>query len=501
MNLKIAFRADASIELGTGHVMRCLTLASTLRDQGAECQFISSLLEGNMLQAIQDKGFKASSITASDDWKQDAAQTQSLLLGEPVDWLVVDHYGLDSRWENNLKPNCKKLMVIDDLADRAHNCDLLLDQNLGRLASDYKPYVPKTCHLLIGPQYALLRPEFAQWREYSLKRRAENQELKHLLISMGGTDYPNSTSQILEALKQTPLPLDCRITVIMGATSPWIQQVTDLAKTMPWATEVKVNVNNVAELMANSDLAIGAAGSTTWERCCLGLHSLMVITASNQESGAKAMAAIDAATLIGDIEDIKPSLPRLIENLVFDTNLERLSSRCFNVCNGFGAIHIAFHLIKNLLSVRHANPADELMLFEWANDSLTRLNSINSSQIALTSHKNWLAERLSEPLKSQIFIISLNKIPIGQVRFDKTHSGLWALDYSLAQFYRGKKLAKAMLYVALDRLGAVCNDAIVTAQVKKTNVSSCAVIQSLGFQINNSTAEINTYEKYLRQME
>jgi UDP-2,4-diacetamido-2,4,6-trideoxy-beta-L-altropyranose hydrolase len=293
--MKVVFRADASLKIGNGHVMRCLALAEALRDQGAECQFICGSQEGNMLQAISDKGFKASGIDTFIDWELDLEKTQAVLVESTVHWVVVDHYSLDIRWEQTIKTHCHKLMVIDDLADRQHDCDSLLDQNLGRVKSDYAQLVPNTCQLLIGPEYALLRPEFATWREYSLKRRAGNPELKHILISMGGTDYPNSTSQILQALKETSLPLGCRLTVVMGGSSPWIQQVMDIAKAMPFHTEVKVNVSNMAELMANSDLAIGAAGSTSWERCCLGLPSLIACTADNQREVFKALLACSAA--------------------------------------------------------------------------------------------------------------------------------------------------------------------------------------------------------------
>src|SRR5690606_35975420 len=186
------------------------------------------------------------------------------------DWLIVDHYALDARWESQQKDFCGRLAVIDDLASRPHSCDLLLDQNLGRRMQDYSHLVADNCELLIGPDYALLRPEFISARKHSLERR-EKPVLRNLLISMGGVDKDNVTSHVLEALKPCLLPNDTRISVVMGANAPWAGLVQQQAAMMPWCTEVVFNVDNMAQRMAESDFAIGAAGSTSWERCCLGL--------------------------------------------------------------------------------------------------------------------------------------------------------------------------------------------------------------------------------------
>lgn len=286
--METVFRTDASHEIGTGHVMRCLTLADALRELGTHCRFICRDHPGNLLDLIGKRGYlvhvlqdTTAQIIESEpapgyrgwlgvDWYVDAKQTVAALNDTPVDWLIVDHYALDARWEQMLRVHCKKLLVIDDLADRPHVCDVLLDQNLGRDAEDYDALVPGHCMRLLGPQNALLRPDFAALREYSLQRR-QNLMLKHILIAMGGVDQPNATGQVLEALKACPLPADCKITVVMGGKAPWIERVRAIAVTMPWPTEVCIDITDMARVMAESDLAIGAAGSTSWERCCLGL--------------------------------------------------------------------------------------------------------------------------------------------------------------------------------------------------------------------------------------
>lgn len=363
--MKIAFRTDASLQIGSGHVMRCLTLADALRGQGADCHFISRKHPGHLLEVITQRGYEVSCLAMTvlqaqeaiksgtekignaqqepahaawldSTWQIDAQETAVVLARLQPDWLVVDHYALDHRWEEALAPHYRQLLVIDDLADRPHHCDLLLDQNLGSQPQDHAALVPPHCQLLIGPRFALLRPEFAASRLYSLQRREAGLALRHLLITMGGVDQPNATGQVLQALKTCALPRECRITVVMGLTSPWLQNIRELAAQMPWPTAVVVNVNDMAQRMADSDLAIGAAGSTSWERCCLGLPTLIVVLAENQRAGARALEAADAARLIGAVSDIATQLPEAVRELIDSIDRARLSLAASAIIDGQG---------------------------------------------------------------------------------------------------------------------------------------------------------------------
>lgn len=353
--MRVAFRADASIQIGTGHVMRCLTLADALTEKRAECQFICREHPGNLISYIREKGYvvhtlPVSTVSENHDcalahaaWlgssqREDAEQCAPLLEQIHPDWFILDHYALGHQWESALRPYGKKLMVIDDLADRQHDCDLLLDQTYGRAATDYRPLVPKTCRLLCGSQYALLRPEFARWRSYSLARR-KVPVLKHLLINLGGVDKDNVTSKVLQALNQCILPADCDITVVMGTTAPWIEEVRTLALTLPWSTSVLVGVGNMAQLMADSDLAIGAAGATSWERCCLGLPTLMLVLAENQRAGAQALNQAQAAKLLDPIQDLDRQLPLTMAELN-PAQLVRMSHAAAAITDGQGACHV-----------------------------------------------------------------------------------------------------------------------------------------------------------------
>ena len=308
----VVFRVDASLRMGSGHVMRCLTLADALAQAGFTCTFISRDCPGHLHGYIQERGFAVQVPIASAalesmtcdrvahadwlecGWEMDAWQTRDLIAGRRPDWLVVDHYSLDERWEQLLRPVVRRLLVIDDLADRAHQCDLLLDQNLGRQPQDYAPRVPATCELLTGSAYALLRPQFPALRAYSLQRRNAS-PIRDILIAMGGADADNATGQILAALANCDLPQQCKVTVVMGSQAPRIQQVQAAATTLPCATQVRIDISDMAQCMADSDLAIGAAGSTAWERCCLGLPTWMLVLADNQRGAALQLESAGAA--------------------------------------------------------------------------------------------------------------------------------------------------------------------------------------------------------------
>ena len=330
--MKVVIRADASLQIGTGHVMRCLTLAEALKEKSTQVEFICREHESNLIDFIQDKGFKAHALSMIENdsevlktadrtsenilnhahWlgatqQQDAYECKAILKKISPDWLIVDHYAIDEMWQIELQGTYKKLMVIDDLGDRRQLCDLLVDQNYGSTLDKYQSLVPRHCEILVGSNYALLRPEFALWRESSLNRRLKP-NLKNILISLGGVDPDNYTEHVLEALKQSILPKDVLVTVIMGSTAPHLQSVQQQAQTVPYKTEIKVNVSNMAELMANADLAIGAAGATTWERCCLGLPSIQIVIAENQKAIAEFLAEKNAIKLIVQLPEISGQL-------------------------------------------------------------------------------------------------------------------------------------------------------------------------------------------------
>jgi len=381
--MKVIFRVDSSLKMGTGHVMRCLTLAQTLQEKGALVDFICREHLGNLIEFIETKGFNVhrlplhvqGGISEQRDalltnmastqqpclkstrpdrlakntlfhsyWLgstqyEDAQECMAVLKTLNPDWLIIDHYALDETWQVLLEDHYHKLMVIDDLADRKHQCNLLLDQTFGRKPEDYQALVPEKCHMLLGSQYALLRPEFSQWREYSLKRR-EYPEFKKLLITMGGVDPKNVTGQVLSALTKCNVPKNVEVVVILGATAPHLEEVSEQVKILPYKAQVKVNVSNMAEIMANSDLAIGAAGATTWERCCLGLPAIQLTIVENQKFVSQNLNKSGAVISISYVEEVSKGIK------IFEKSSIQLSVNSASICDGSGADKVSRRVLK-----------------------------------------------------------------------------------------------------------------------------------------------------------
>lgn len=343
--------------------MRCLTLADALKNRGATCHFLCRAHSGHLMDAIQARGYQAhclpkaaSAEVCSDrqapahaawlgtDWVSDAHHSREVLEGLAPSWLVVDHYALDARWERHAVPEGAQVLAIDDLADRPHHADVLLDQNLGRDPADYAGLVPAHCRVLAGPRYALLRPEFARWRAASLARRA-TPALGHVLVTMGGVDKDNVTGRIMTMLKECNLPDDCTLSVVMGTNAPWLEAVRGLAETMPWPTEVAVGVQDMARRMAQADLAIGAAGSTSWERCCLGLPTLMVVLADNQLGIARALHCQGAALTLGPSQTLAEFRHALSHCMTQET-LRNMSQRAATMVDGAGVERLCETLFR-----------------------------------------------------------------------------------------------------------------------------------------------------------
>lgn len=360
--MKVAFRADASLAIGTGHVMRCLTLADALRTRGVQSVFLCRDHAGHLHQAVQDRGYPLLSLggvsaasRAEASYRQwlgvesqrDADDTRSRLAGLAVDWLIVDHYGLDAAWEHSLSSTCGRIMAIDDLANRDHTVDALLDQNLGKTEAEYTARVPTSCRLLLGPSYALLRPEFAALRGKSLSRRGQGR-LSRLLVTMGGVDLHNATGAVLDALCAWPPSTNLEVKVVMGVSAPWRDQVIQQTRHLPFLTEVMVNVQGMGDLMCDADLVIGAAGSTAWERCCLGLPTLQLVLADNQRPIADALSLAGAAQLI-ERTNLTMNLGKALDRLMQDPELLiGMSSAASKLVDGLGSERVARYLQEGL---------------------------------------------------------------------------------------------------------------------------------------------------------
>ena len=334
--MRIAFRADASVRIGTGHVMRCLTLADALRAQGHECLFICRDHPGCMSELITQRGYELHLLThkiptdlenESDNllahaewlgvpWQQDAEQTNRVLSGQKVDWLVADHYALDSRWERQIASKVKRILVIDDLADREHQADILLDQNaLGnQIKERYQDLINRDCRLLLGPQYALLSQEY---RILASALPQRDGYVSRVLIFVGGSDPHHLTERYLEALA-CPSFKRLSIDVVIGNNHPSPDIVQKMVDRQGGA-RLYSGLPSLSALMVRADLMLGAGGATNWERMCLGLPAIVVSVARNQEKINQELGRLSLVHFMGPaekvtVDDISRSLASMLKN-------------------------------------------------------------------------------------------------------------------------------------------------------------------------------------------
>ena len=501
--MRVVFRVDASLQMGTGHVMRCLTLAQVLKGNGVDAEFICRKHKGNLINKIRSSGFNVHELEIFEDievgnklahshWlgatqQQDANDCIDVLKAEKPDWLIVDHYALDEQWQKQLKPYYEKLMIIDDLADRKHQCDILLDQTFGRQQEDYSEFTPKGCELLLGSQYALLRPEFSKWRAYSIERRSKP-EFKQLLINMGGVDVDNVTESILDELKICNLPNDMNITIVMGKSAPRLESIRAKADALPYKIVVKADVDNMAEIMANSDIAIGAAGATTWERCCLGLPTILIVIADNQIDTARNLDAINAIQLINNSHQLPGNIDSILQSI------NKMSLVSSSIVDGKGSTKVAKFIAskENYIDSFFMRPA-ELVDTSFAYSVQTkeiRKYFINPEIPSLDQHNEWF-QNIINSLTSQLFILMLEAHKIGVLRVDNIEGGELEVSIIISPSYGGRGLAKQ----ALKKIESLMPGRILKAIIHKDNITSKGLFLQAGFRVSKQSGDFSEYIK------
>jgi len=359
--MKIVFRVDSSIDIGIGHVMRCRTLAKALSAQGAIVQFICRAHVGNGIETLHADGFPVTALSAPtgnadpterEDYAawlgasqaQDADETIAALDGR-FDWIVVDHYGIDADWERRLRAHVNQIMVIDDLANRQHDCDLLLDQNyVHGMKIRYTDKLPSQAKCLLGPAYALIRPEYVNQRR---ARQVGDGEIRRVFVFFGGTDPDNLTGRMLSAFTASTLQ-PIAVDIVVGANNPNRDAVEAQATAVPQITLYDPRPH-LADLMAKADLAVGAGGTTTWERCCLGLPSLVVSIAKNQQPACEALARDGVIEWVGHHDQVTAAaLTEALMALTHDpARVRSLASASHALVDGNGTQRVVEHLLAD----------------------------------------------------------------------------------------------------------------------------------------------------------
>ncbi len=432
--IKAAIRVDAGLSIGLGHLMRCIALADELKKNGALITFICQSCIGDLEKLITSRGYGLIKIETNflhdnsvidSNWLKDARETKKALsILEGVDWLVVDHYGIDAKWEKFIRPMVNSILVIDDLANRTHDCELLLDQNL-HIDGDtrYKNYVGKDVRQLIGPSFALLRQEFIDVRSVKTYRDGV---VRRLLIFFGGADLENITSHLLAEILSCLNTQDLTIDVVLGAVCPHVESVALQCENLSNVI-FHYQTNNIAQLMAKADLVIGGAGTAVWERCSIGVPSIVVPIADNQLPGLRAIGESGCAFVAAEsLIDVSLRVSAIIKSLKFamlsPTALRHQSIMAANLVDAKGCSRVVREMGFPKIQVRPATKFDSELIYAWRNHQEIREQSLNTQKISLADHLVWMNKVLADE-QIDLLICEDDYGPCGVLRYEhcQTH--------------------------------------------------------------------------------
>lgn len=510
--MKVCFRVDASSEIGTGHVMRCLALAQVLQQRGDRVIFICRALPGNLLDLVELRGHEAIALPAPDPeaafqadrlthsawlgvhWTRDADETADAIAAVfgTADWLVVDHYALDARWETRLRGHCAQILAIDDLADRPHACDLLLDQNLHADGeARYARLVPDECNLLCGPRYVLLRSEFAVARR---SMRPRSGIVSRVTVFFGGVDRDNFTGHLIARLDGC-LPPRVQVDIVTGSANPHVSHLRKMCVDRPQIV-LHDQVEDMAALLNGTDLAIGAAGGSVWERCCLGVPSIIVSVAVNQDAGLRQLGETGVAFVVDPPEPgPDASAGAIVDALKFalasPLALRHQSELAAALIDGQGAARVARRLRKTDLRVRKAKSGDSDSILAWRNHPAIRAFARNVLEIDPGQHKVWFNSVLKNP-SVDLLICENGAEAVGVLRYDiddeTAEVSIYLVPESLGSGLGGQVLAAGEAWLRAER-PAVKR---IWAEVLAGNIGSMQMFRNAGF-LDKS----NRFERHL----
>jgi UDP-2,4-diacetamido-2,4,6-trideoxy-beta-L-altropyranose hydrolase len=523
----VVFRVDASMKMGTGHVMRCLTLADALRNRGLRCHFICRAHQGNMIAAIRQRGYTVTELPAGAtvfqplpsadvpqpahagwlgcDWRHDADQTLNEVQAIKPDLLVIDHYAIDIRWEKILRSHVRRIMVIDDLADRSHECDFLLDHNWfgDDMSHRYLGLIPEHCIIMLGPQYALLRPEYEVLRSLMPPRDVE---VRRVLVFLGGSDPTNETSKVIVALKHPEL-MHLLVDVVIGANHPDPLGIVGEAEARH-GTFVHRDLPSLAGLMMRADLMISGGGVTTWERMCLGLPTVVICIAENQVEMNHALSRGGYIELLGGKNDVDATRVAESVSAVIESRgaLIKMSKRSSALVSGDGASRVCDVLLRTpddrtrlaeghasqpsaeALKIRHASVDDGEMLFEWRNNTRTRKYTRNPAALSRLGHMNWFTQTLVSE-RSKLLIAMHGDHPVGCVRFDiddkQAEVSIYLDPARHGRGWGGLVLSQAMAWMH----SVYPSVTLFSADVLAENLASVKLFQRCGYSLKQQKFE------------
>lgn len=478
----LIIRADATAEIGTGHVMRCLALAQAWQDKGGKIVFISHCKNDALRQRITAEGFDFISLDKPHPDPLDINFTLGMVkkLNIPDSkretWFVVDGYHFDATYQKSIKEAGYKLLWIDDYGHADHYyADLVLNQNISADPSFYNNREPYT-QLLLGTRYALLRREFERWQGW---QREIPPIARKVLVTLGGGDPDNVTLKIIQALKEADL-LGLEAQIVIGPANPHLEllkkEIGDESR-----RHLLTNVAEMPDLMAWADVAISASGSTCWELAFMGLPGIILMTAENQRGNAEALDGESIGINLGWPQDL--SVERItaqLKHLMMNSEMRSLMSlRGQNLVDGYGGRRLGKIIAGETLKLRPVLSEDSEMVWKWANDHSVRAVSFSEALITWEEHIRWFQERISRPY----FYIALNQddLPVGQVRFDQKEAET-VISVMIDDAWRNRGYGVTLIRTACEEIFLNSDVKAIHAYLKPDNEASRMAFIRAGFK-------------------
>ncbi len=478
----LLIRADATTQMGMGHVMRCLALAQTWQDAGGAVTFGATALPESLKARLYAEGMAVHSLTAPAGTTEDAAQTSVLAGQMGAEWVVIDGYQFGAEYQCALKAAGLRVLALDDYGHAAYYyADVVVNQNIYADESLYPHREPST-RLLLGTQYALLRREFWSWRDW---QREIPEVARKVLVTLGGGDSNNVTLKVIRALQLMDMP-DLEATVVIGGSNPYYGELKAAITSTSWI-QLVCNVTNMPELMAWADVAISAAGSTCWELALMGLPSLLIVLAENQRPIATGMAEDQAAVNLGEhfaltATQIAAALTKVL-NQAARRHILAQQSRA--LIDSHGSQRVVDWMQQRLI-LRPVQALDSELIWNWANDTATRAASFSSEIIPWETHVTWFTERLNDPHCSFYLAHDATGAPLGQIRYQLEGEAA-TVSVSVVSERRGSGYGVVLIRAGTQRLFADTPAQSIHAYIKPENLASANAFVRAGFTEVEST--------------
>lgn len=467
-------RADGSVAMGTGHVMRCLALAQAWQDSGGCCIFAMAESTPSLQQRLRDEGIEAEHFAVRAGTAEDAARTRDLASRTNAGWIVVDGYQFGSAYQSQIKTSGFKVLFMDDYVHaEPYSADLVLNQNVQVSPSLYTKRDPST-QLLLGPRYAMLRREFRPWRDW---QREIPPRGRKILVTVGGSDPDNLTAKVIEAIQKLSDPA-LETTILVGGSNPHLRLVAELIRGQKLPIRLVIDACNVSEWMAWADVAVAGAGTTFWEMCFLGLPGLLLVLAPNQEKIAETAERMGIAWILPSQGSTSTISRKLAELLNSENARKQQSPNGRKLVDGRGAERVVAFLSG--LNLRRTVDSDCETFWDWANDPEARAASFRSKAISWEEHAKWFRAKMADP--KAILYTATNKDGglVGEVRY-QIEGKRAQLSISVDRRYRGRGLGQKLLTLATEKVFQDSAIECIDARIKPANTPSLKLFSSVGF--------------------